>query len=96
MNSGNTQNPRTVEIHVLLKRIGNIDVLKECFEADIQIESQWIETDPLTNYDPEKMWNPKIYIPNANSIAKEDTKHSVSTDYSGRRIITEIKTIKGK
>ena len=96
MNLGNTDLPRTVQLHILLKRIGTIDVLKECFEADIQIESQWIETDAFMNYDPKKMWNPQIYIPNATSITKEETKHSVSTDNSGMKFITELKTIKGK
>ena len=95
MTLSSTKLSRTVELHVLIKRIGTIDVLKELFEAEIQIESQWVEIDPFTVYDPKKMWNPQLFIPNAISVAKEDTKHSVLTENSGRKFITELKTIKG-
>ena len=88
--------PRKVELYVLFRRIGTIDVLKETFEADIQIESQWTETESFTDYDAKTLWNPHLYVHNATSIAKEDTKYKISADNSGRKIITELKTIKGK
>lgn len=47
-------------------KIGDIDTLNEKFMAEAFIEARWVDRDlsPSTKYNPETMWNPKLYIVN--------------------------------
>ena len=35
--------PRTVDIEIVFNRIGIIDIINEFFQAEINIESSWID-----------------------------------------------------
>ena len=69
--------PRTVQVTFEFTRIGEIDTINEKFNAEIYIESKWIETENIQSYDPEKNWNPQIYIENTLQEPKEKVKYSL-------------------
>ena len=40
--------------------IGEIDTIKETYQAVVVIESKWTTTETFDNYDPQKHWNPML------------------------------------
>lgn len=55
-----------LNIRAVFLKIGDIDTLNEKFMAEAFIEARWIDRDlsPSIKYDPEEMWNPKLYVVN--------------------------------
>ena len=59
------------------------------------IESKWSDFDTsIVEYDPQKHFNPKLYIHNVLSEPKEQVKYEIEKEFNSIKI-TEIKTIKG-
>ena len=68
---------RTVQVNFEFYRIGEIDLMNEKYNAEICIESKWIEKDLIQNYNPEQHWNPQLFIENALQEPKEKIKYNI-------------------
>jgi len=66
---------RLVEVTVEFIKLGEIDTMNEKYSAEIFIETKWIEPEPVSFYDAERHWNPKLFIENALQEPKEKIKH---------------------
>jgi hypothetical protein len=78
-------------------KLGDIDTLNERYNAVFNIESRWVEhkdTD-MVKYDPNKNWNPKLYIENAFIDPKETIRYSISRNLDNSLTITEYREAKG-
>ncbi len=62
-------------------RIGEIDTIKETFQAEVIIESKWLSTEEVETYDPKTHWNPKLFVENAINI-KEVVNYAVVKENS--------------
>lgn len=87
--------PKHVQVYIHFGRIGEIDTMNEKYQAEFTVESSWISNEPISNYDPNVHWNPKLYIENAIQEPKESIKYSLSRDANNNCIITEIRQVKG-
>ena len=58
----NLRKQRVVQVTVEFIRLGEIDTMNEKYNAEICIESKWIEKDLIQNYNPEQHWNPQLII----------------------------------
>jgi len=87
---------KLVEILIQFCRIGEIDTINEKYQAEICIESKWIDKETITVYDPKKHWNPLLQIENAIAIHSEQVDYHIIRDQdSDYNIITEIRYFKG-
>ena len=68
--------------------------MNEKYQADVIIQSEWIDNSAITIYDPATHWNPKLYIENIITVNKETITYSV-TKRNGFNIVTELRQIKG-
>ena len=69
---------RIVSVAFEFVRIGGIDTLNEKFEAEVNIESTWPvilalseNHDIYDNYNPQKHWNPYLFLENAMNAVEE-------------------------
>ena len=74
----NLRKQRVVQVTVEFIRLGEIDTMNEKYNAEICIESKWIEKDLIQNYNPEQHWNPQLFIENALQEPKEKTKYKMN------------------
>jgi hypothetical protein len=91
---------KPVYITIEFLRIGEIDMMKEQYSADIVIESEWIEEEEntLTNYNPNLNWNPKLKIDNCILKTDEKIEYSTRKEKIGenfRTIVSETWLLKG-
>ena len=86
-----------VEISVTFLKIGEIDTLKEQFEADILVKSRWREPalDDQHVTELSSYWNPKIYIENAIGEPSEEFYLSVEYNECMEAYLSEKKKVKG-
>lgn len=82
-----------VEVAFEFCSIGEIDTLKETFQASVNIESKWSTTETFSKYDPNIHRNPHLYIDNALEV-KEEINYEIAEE-RGFKVITEIRYIKG-
>ncbi len=68
---------RTIQVYFEFIRIGEIDTMNEKYNAEICIESKWIEKDHIQNYNPEQHWNPQLFIENTLIEPKEKIKYKI-------------------
>ena len=68
--------------------------MNEKYQADVIIQSEWIENSDLEIYDPATHWNPQLSIENQLSVTKETITYSV-TNKMGFNLITETRQVKG-
>lgn len=68
--------------------------MNEKYQAEVNIQSEWIENNDIIVYDPAKHWNPDLSIENQLSATKETITYSV-TNTNGFTIITEKRHVKG-
>ena len=73
----NLRKQRVVQVTVEFIRLGEIDTMNEKYNAEICIESKWIEKDLIQNYNPEQHWNPQLFIENALQEPKEKIKYNI-------------------
>ncbi|XP_052237328.1 cys-loop ligand-gated ion channel-like isoform X2 [Dreissena polymorpha] len=93
-----------VEIVVQFFKVGEIDTLKEQFNADVIVKAKWREptldgqqgqavvTDEV---DFARLWNPKLYIENSLGDPKEQIRHRVMYNDKGEAFIYEKRVAKG-
>ncbi|CAF3806949.1 unnamed protein product [Rotaria sordida] len=89
----------TVELRLVFLKIGEIDTLKEQFQAEAFIQARWYEpslkgTD-IDCFDSNKFWNPLLYIDNSVGDFKNDVWHKVVYDGTDTPMIYEMRKIKG-
>ena len=87
---------RQVQVSIKFLRIGEIDMMNERYQAEILIESRWLETEKINEYDPKqwKHWNPRLFIENAFEDAKQLINYGISIE-NGRVIVTESRRVHG-
>ena len=51
---------KNVQVVIEFTRIGEIDTMNEKYQAEVIIESKWVEKREMTSYDPDVDWNPKV------------------------------------
>ncbi|CAF0768013.1 unnamed protein product [Rotaria sp. Silwood1] len=89
----------TVELRIVFLKIGEIDTLKEQFQAEAFIQARW--SDPalkgtdIDNFDANKFWNPLLYVDNSVGDLKNDVWHKVVYDGMDTPMIYEMRKIKG-
>jgi hypothetical protein len=87
---------KKVYVSVQITKIGDIDTMNERFQAVFNIESRWIEDQIIDKYDPEKHWNPKVYVENVFQDINEDIKYQIErVTNSNRTVVVEKRKIKG-
>lgn len=88
--------PVAVQIYLIFLRVGEIDNVKERFQADAYFEASWEDdsVDPDSNFDPRQNWEPEIYIENAVGNIKQDIKYRIERVDKKTRIY-EMRNIKG-
>ena len=68
--------------------------MNEKYGAEVQIVSKWFEyDDEIIEYDPNKHWNPKLYVENTLNNAKEQIKYEVVKN-DDHYAITETRVVK--
>ncbi|KAK3580218.1 hypothetical protein CHS0354_018002 [Potamilus streckersoni] len=91
-----------VQIVVQFFKVGEIDTLKEQFNADVVVKAKWREpamdrqdrTD-IDSIDLDKLWNPKLYIENALGDPKEHIRHRLIYNDKGEAYIYQKRIVKG-
>lgn len=96
---------RRIRVHmsVTFLKIGEIDTLKEQYEADVLIKSRWREPSldkkstetEIQTIDWRKYWNPKLFIENTIGDPREFIYRNVKYDMEGKATVIEKKRIKG-
>ncbi|CAF1297730.1 unnamed protein product [Rotaria magnacalcarata] len=89
----------TVELRLVFLKIGEIDTLKEQFQAEAFIQARWFEptlkgTD-IDCFDANKFWNPLLYIDNSVGDLKNDVWHKVVYDGMDTPMVYEMRKVKG-
>lgn len=87
--------PRFVEVRIVFLQIGEVDTINEKFQAVVKTKAKWYDTEIITEYDPKKHWNPKLFIENAlHEKFKEEITYEVAR-YFDKTIVTETRISKG-
>ena len=68
--------------------------MNEKYQADVIVSAEWIENSDVILYEPNKHWNPQLYIENIITVNKETITYNVAKR-NGFNIITELRQIKG-
>jgi hypothetical protein len=87
----------TVEIFLTYLRVGEIDNVKERFQADAYFEASWVDNsglDPDAPFDPRQQWEPELFLENAVANVKQDIKYRVER-VNGVTKIHECRLVKG-
>lgn len=92
--------PVLVEVFLIFLRVGEIDNVKERFQADAYFEASW-EDDSLVNaesgvFDPHLNWEPELFIENAVGNLKQDVKYRIERSKDSNMVrIHEMRNIRG-
>ncbi|XP_064647158.1 gamma-aminobutyric acid receptor subunit gamma-3-like isoform X3 [Lineus longissimus] len=91
-----------VELRVVFLKIGEIDTLKEQYNADVFIQAKWREpkldgksTEELKIIELEKYWNPLLYIDNIITETKDSCWLTATPNSRGEAYVMERRRIKG-
>ncbi|KAL4217110.1 hypothetical protein ACF0H5_023565 [Mactra antiquata] len=90
-----------VEIVVQFFKVGEIDTLKEQFNADVIVKAKWREPTldgqqaTAENVDFSRLWNPKLYIENSLGDPKEQIRHRIIYNDKAEAFIYEKRVAKG-
>ena len=69
--------------------------MNEKYTAEFHIESKWIESQKIANYDPKINWNPRLYIENAFQDLKEVINYEIRPINDETSMIIEKRHVKG-
>jgi hypothetical protein len=69
--------------------------MNEKYQADVIIQTEWIDNSVTTVYDPKVHWNPELSIENQLSVTNETITYDVSIK-NGHNVVTETRRVKGK
>ncbi|XP_045177557.2 cys-loop ligand-gated ion channel-like isoform X6 [Mercenaria mercenaria] len=90
-----------VEIVVQFFKVGEIDTLKEQFNADVIVKAKWREPTldgqqtTADAIDFARLWSPKLYIENSLGDPKEQIRHRIIYNEKGEAFIYEKRVAKG-
>ncbi|CAF1388982.1 unnamed protein product [Adineta ricciae] len=88
-----------MNVELFFLKIGEIDTLKEQFQAEAFIQARWAEPTlkgtNIDSFDPNKFWNPLLYVDNSVGDLKNDTWHKVVYDGIDTPMIYEMRKVKG-
>ena len=86
----------TVQIYLTFLRVGEIDNVKERFQADAYFEASWVDNsvDPGASFSPQQQWEPELFLENAVANLKQDIRYRVERVGEDVRIF-ECRLIKG-
>lgn len=86
----------TLYVCLVFLKIGEIDTIKERFQADAYIESYWEDenVDPTVPFDHRTNWNPELHIENAIGELKQEIRYKVEIVNNKPRVY-EMRNIKG-
>lgn len=87
-----------VQVSVVFLRFGEIDTLNEKFQAEVMVQSKWVDPDDkMTKYDPNdtNIWNPKLFIENMISIAKPEIIEYNIVKEEGKTVVIETRHANG-
>ncbi|KAL4216649.1 hypothetical protein ACF0H5_024372 [Mactra antiquata] len=89
-----------VYVSVVFMKLGEIDTIKEFYEADIYVQARWRE--PLLDRtrtqvsDFKQFWNPELIIQNGMAEPKESKWNEIRYSRQGEAFIYEMRRVKGK
>lgn len=92
--------PTLVAVYIVFLKVGEIDNVKERFQADAYVESTWedntVEPKHMlpNSFDPKSYWNPELYIENSLGNLNSVVKYRTEKTETGINVI-EMRTIKG-
>lgn len=92
--------PVLVEVFLIFLRVGEIDNVKERFQADAYFEASW-EDDSVVNgetgtFDPHLNWEPELFIENAVGNLKQDVKYRIERSKDSNKVrIHEMRNVRG-
>ena len=88
--------PVTLQVCIVFLKVGEIDTIKERFQADAFIEISWEDNsvDPEEDFDPRNYWNPEIQIENAIGDVKQEIRYKVEC-VNDKILVYETRSIKG-
>jgi len=91
-----------VECKVIFLKIGEIETLKEQYNAEVYVQAKWREpeldglsAEKLAEVDFNYYWNPNLYVENAQSQTKEKVWSTAVLDEVGECYIIERRRMKG-
>lgn len=90
-----------VEIVVQFFKVGEIDTLKEQFNADVIVKAKWREPTldgqqtTAEAVDFNRLWSPKLYIENSLGDPKEQIRHRIIYNDKGEAYVYEKRVAKG-
>ena len=85
---------RSVYIYVQFVNMGSIDFIREIFRCNVIIKSTWIDDNRIEQYDPQKHWNPKLYIENGQTIPTVNWIENVTYETIPHPSFTEVTEIR--
>jgi hypothetical protein len=87
--------PVTVEVYMIFLRVGEIDNVKEQFQAEAYFEASWEDdsVNPNEPFNEKHNWEPALLIENAVSNLKQEIKYRVES-VAGKTKIYECRSIK--
>lgn len=88
--------PINVNVRVSFTKIYDIDTLNQRFQAEILIESKWIDSKVKNlKQDPNSLeWTPELYIENAISESKHETFRKI-VEQGSEFVVFEVQRVKG-
>lgn len=92
----------TVQVRIILLKVGDVDTLRDKFTADAFIQAKWreplmdgrfkLQNEPI-NWD--LYWNPRLWMENQLGDPKESVWHSITFDANGQATICEKRRVYG-
>ncbi len=86
---------RIIQSRCEFLKFGEVDTFMEQFKASVLIRSRWFDEEMIEEYDPEKHWNPHLYIQNLIPEKFFETVRYKCVRHENRTEIWEIRTCKG-
>ncbi|XP_064646694.1 cys-loop ligand-gated ion channel-like isoform X2 [Lineus longissimus] len=102
--------PKRVEVCVVFLKVGEIDTIKEQFNADVLVKARWREPSMdksekeakaareqprQSTMDPDSIWHPRLFIENTIGEPKESIFRSPMWMENGEAYMTEKRRVKG-
>ncbi len=86
---------KTVECRVEFLSFGQVDTFNEQFKAHVLIRSRWSVDEIMTEYNPKKDWNPKLFVENAIPEKFYEEINYKLEKFDNKTEITEVRSCKG-
>jgi len=87
--------PKIIECRVEFITFGEVDTFNEQFKAHVLIRSRWSVDEIMTEYNPKKDWNPKLFVENAIPEKFYEEINYKLEKFDNKTEITEVRSCKG-